>query len=167
MTTIAWRFPHMAADGRCTDSTQIISERMEKITRMSCGGLLGVAGDADARAVIDLLDRVKNGRTLPDAKAILDLNTDFVAIMALPDGTVWSVEANHPEDTDKRADACIIPIHDHYAVGTGDKYAKAAMDLGASAEKAVRVAIKNDSASGGRVTVYELRLKRQRKRATT
>lgn len=165
MTTIAWRFPFMACDSRCTTGSQITNDHFEKITRTACGGLLGIAGDADTRAVTALLDTVKTGRAVPDAKTLLDLNTDFAAILALPDGTVWLIDATHPEDTDLRASASAIPVHDTIAIGSGGKFAKAAMDMGASAERAVRVGIKNDSASGGRVQVHELVLKRRRKRS--
>lgn len=163
MTTIAWRFPFMASDGRCTDGSQIVTDKMDKIVRLSCGGLLGLAGDADQRSVVELFDRIKNGKTLPDAKAILELNTDFAGILALPDGTIWSVESEQPEDTDKRQSACVLELHDHFAVGSGGKFAKAAMDMGATAERAVRLAMKNDSASGGRVHVHELKLRRARR----
>lgn len=153
----------MASDGRCTDGTQIVTDRFEKICTLTSGALLGLAGEADLRNVIELLDRVKTGRMIPTTAALLELKADFAAILALPDGSVWSIEGDRSEDTDKRRTACAIPIHDHFAIGSGGKFAKAAMDMGASAERAVRIAIKNDSASGGRVHVLELKLSRRRR----
>jgi ATP-dependent protease HslVU (ClpYQ) peptidase subunit len=170
MTTIAYRAPFMACDGRVTVGNVIFTDRCEKIVRLTGGGLLGCAGAADTRAVQDLFDRVRTGRLMPAAKEIAALQCDFRAILALPDGTLWCVESGPDyldEDGEKHTGvwyAYVYPIHDPYfAVGSGSRFAKAAMDCGKSAEQAVRLALKNDAGSGGRVQVFELQLRRRRK----
>lgn len=170
MTTIAWRSPFMVSDGRVTWDNIIVTDRCVKISRLTGGGLMGFAGAADTDEVRELFDRVKTGRTLPTRKQILECHTDFRAILALPDGSSWCVESG-PDYTDEDGtkqknvwNAAVFPIHDDYfSVGSGSKWAKAAMDTGATAERAVRVALKNDAASGGKVQVFELQLRRRRK----
>ena len=49
----------------------------------------------------------------------------------------------------------MAPIHSkYYAIGSGGQAAMVAMNLGCSAEEAVKEAIKVDEASGGRVRVF-------------
>jgi len=44
-----------------------------------------------------------------------------------------------------------------YAIGSGAGYALTAMDMGASAKEAVKMAIKRDSNSGGRVRAFKIK----------
>jgi hypothetical protein len=63
------------------------------------------------------------------------------------DGSLWEYEG----------EAWVKQDPGYYATGSGSPYAFAAMDAGASAKDAVRIAIKRDANSGGRV--QSLRLK--------
>jgi len=63
------------------------------------------------------------------------------------DGSLWEFEG----------EVWVKQDPGYYASGSGSPYAFAAMDAGASARDAVRIAIKRDANSGGRV--QSLRLK--------
>lgn len=47
-------------------------------------------------------------------------------------------------------------IADFYALGSGESFAIGAMEMGATAEEAVRIAAKRDTATGGEITVLSL-----------
>lgn len=169
MTTIAWRFPYMASDGRVTVGTRIYTDRSEKIEVLPNGALLGIAGAFDARPIVEMFSKCRSPATFPGPKEIADQHIDFRAILAWPDGSTWCVECgpdykNSENDDVKEWYAMVYRVHDPYfAIGSGGPYAKAAMDMGASAERAVRTALKSDSASGGKLQVHELHLKRGRR----
>lgn len=51
----------------------------------------------------------------------------------------------------------VTPIHaEFYAAGSGEDFAIGAMEMGASAELAVRIAMKRDTGTGGDITVLSL-----------
>jgi ATP-dependent protease HslVU (ClpYQ) peptidase subunit len=72
---------------------------------------------------------------------------DISALHLRVDGSLWEYEG----------EAWVKQDTGYYATGSGSPYAFAAMDAGASAKDAVRIAIKRDANSGGRV--QSLRLK--------
>lgn len=147
MTTIAYRNGLMAADSACSDEDKTLSFRTQKIYRLKSGGLLGAAGDADCRQLIDLLEDIKSPSKLPSRPDIIKLFLDFDAILVLPKGKVFNVflDAPDPDQANGRWDGGLYEIPDSYfAVGSGGTLALAAMDAGASARDAVLVACKRD-----------------------
>jgi hypothetical protein len=51
---------------------------------------------------------------------------------------------------------CVSPIHTFFAIGSGQEFAIAVMDLGQSAEKGVEVASRYDIYTGGPVNTFEV-----------
>lgn len=160
----------MAADGRATIDNQVFTEKTAKITKLSSGGLFGAAGAYDTRSVCKLFDNVKTAKSLPDIKALRDCNIDFRAILVLPNGSVFLVECG-PDYIDAEGvqqkgvwQAYITEINDPYiCCGSGARWAKGALDFGANADQAVRIAMKNDVYSGGKVQVIKLETKQPKK----
>lgn len=157
MTTIAYKNGIMAADSACSDSWQILTTRSTKIYRLASGGLLGGAGDADIRSVLELFNHVKTAKQVPSKKKIIEEKTDFDAILVLPKGKIFHVWCNEPEGDNDRWNAGAMDIHEpHYAIGSGAPFANAALDAGASAREAVNVACKRDFFTRGPISVVTL-----------
>jgi hypothetical protein len=150
MTVIAYRAGLMACDSCwATNGTQNASAI--KIVRLSSGALLGQAGDNDARAIVDLLDKIKTPDKLPSRKALAETKTDFEGLIAFRTGGVWMVstgphdDAGYPATED--ADYGCWPattMGGYAAVGSGADYALSAMDAGATAKQAVEIACRRD-----------------------
>lgn len=155
MTVICYRSEIMASDGRVTEDSSIFSNKHKKIFRLKSGGLLGTAGDADDRDVVTLLDKCKG--KLPTHKQLLSLEMEMSAILAQPDGKVYVLEAGK-EEKEERWVAAIFEINEPFiAVGSGSAWAMGAMDRGATAEQAVKTAIKYNNTCGGAVQVFKLK----------
>lgn len=154
MTIIAYRKGVMASDGQVTEGNSIFTTNNQKIHRLKNGGLLGCAGDADANELITLVNR--NIGKLITHKKLQSLEFVFVAIMVDPSGDVFVLESDIDEPTQKWRSA-MFQIKDPFvAVGSGAAWAIGAMDRGATAEQAVKTAIKFDTNCGGAVQVYKL-----------
>lgn len=153
MTVVAFRSGVMASDGRMTDETSIFSNKVTKVYRLKDGSLLGLAGDAAYQDILELFN--KKGLTI---RKLANLQIDFSGIWAKQDGTVWTVEVSAPKDKDQdRWTALLFEVKESFlAIGSGAPYALGAMERGASAEQAVKVAIKYDSACGGDVQKFRL-----------
>lgn len=149
----------MAADGRATDETDIFSNKIQKIHILKDGSIIGVAGDLDIRDFITLLNKSKT--KLPSQKALMELGYDFTAILVKPDQTAWLIECGKKDHKEQSFAQMLSITHPFYAVGSGSKYAMGAMDQGASAEQAVKIAIKYDSSCGGSIQVYKLEQEEQ------
>jgi hypothetical protein len=127
-----------------------------KITRLSSGALLGQAGDNDCRAMVALLDKIKDPRKLPTKIELAATKDDFMGLLALPNnGGVWIVasgpvdEAGWPvaDSYDQREEVGIWPattMGGYAAVGSGYDHALAAMDAGATAKQAVEIACRRN-----------------------
>ncbi len=158
MTVIVYKQGTMVCDGRMTDEddSSIFTNKAQKIYRLTDGGLIGIAGDAEHRSILALFNKVK-GRKFPTYKQIISLTCDFSALMALTDDSLWFVSCGKREKNEEWHSE-IIQIQDSFAaVGSGAKYAIGALERGATAEQAVKIAIKWDSACGGATQVYKLK----------
>lgn len=154
MTVIVYKNGVLASDGRLTEENAIFTNSAQKVFRLKDGGLLGSAGDADDHELLTLLNRLKG--KLPTHKQLASLEFEFSAIWVKPDKTVYVLEANREKELEKYISA-IFPIKDSFvAVGTGSPWALGALAMGASAEQAVKVAIKFDNNCGGNVQVLKL-----------
>lgn len=139
MTTIVYRDGVMAGDGRETmqndeDSSWFkLRDDCVKVFKLKSGHLFGAAhGSEDIDRLHAAL--VKN---LPPPKLedVAGLMVDKQRKILLYEGNIWQ----HIK----------MP---YYAVGSGSIIAFAAMDMGATAIEAVKVAIKRDIWSGGKIT---------------
>jgi ATP-dependent protease HslVU (ClpYQ) peptidase subunit len=152
MTTIALKDGVMACDSKCTDEFGAFMTRTQKIYRLPNGALLGTAGDADARELMDVLGKATPKR-LPTRGELSETHCGFSGILAFQNGQVFGV---HVYMLDKGSDAewaaQIVEIEERMtAVGSGQQFAIGAMAAGRSASEAVEIACRFDSYSQGPV----------------
>jgi hypothetical protein len=148
MTTIAYRRGILASDSRVTmveqgESPHIVSDKEKKIWRLPDGRLFAASrGCEDGVRLYNLMRAAKPG-TKPSLK--LD---DINAILIDLNGTIWFYEGNIWQKVKEP----------WIAIGSGSRVgAIPAMMAGASAKDAVRIGIKCDPYSGGRIQVLKLR----------
>lgn len=139
MTTIAYKNGTLASDSRVTKGGTIIADTHRKVHRLRDGSLLAWAGSVQDSEV--MLKHLRKSLEVP-------LLNDIEALMVRPDGSVELFEGSMWVKQKKAP---------HYALGSGDVYALAAMDAGASAKRAVQIAINRDTSSGGRVQTARLK----------
>lgn len=138
MTTLAYRDGELATDSRVTAGDMIISDRRKKVHRLRDGSVVAWAGSVQQA---ELLLRAMRKNTAPPK---ID---EISALHLRADGSLWEYEGQ----------AWVKQDPGYYATGSGSPYAFAAMDAGASAKEAVRIAIKRDANSGGRVQALKLK----------
>ena len=138
MTTLAYREGVLASDSRITAAETVITNNQRKVHRLKDGRLFGYAGSVEDGH--RLLTALRRNTKPPELEAISALRID-------PDGSVWLYEGN----------VWIKQREAYYALGSGSNYALGAMDAGVSAKDAVRIGIKRDVSSGGRVQAVTLR----------
>lgn len=126
----------MCADSHWSDGTE--KGPMRKVWRIN-GALVGLAGDLAAIEITKAYLRDGAG-TVPPAGA--------TAVALLLDGAktfTWT-----------RQDG-FTPVPGRYAIGSGGKSARAALEAGASASKALAIARNIDANTSGRTRVYKLK----------
>lgn len=133
ITTIAYRGGILAGDTRVTIGDNIVTDKQRKVWKTKDGYLLGAAGK------VEDMERLR--RVVRKGVAV-DATLDISALLISPEGKVMLFEGN-TWVTQKGAK--------YYAIGSGHDVALAAMDAGADAVKAVKIAIKRDTGSGGHV----------------
>lgn len=138
MTSIAYKDGMMAGDSRVTFDNTVLPDTGRKVHRLRNGCLFGAAGSAEE---IEKLKRtVMRNEDPPKSKDVSALKVD-------PDGTIWCYEGE-----------IWSKVRTPFAaLGSGTIAALAAMYAGADAKEAVKIAIKLDTHSGGRVNVVRLR----------
>lgn len=142
MTTLAYRDGELATDGRVTAGDMIVSDKRRKVHRLRDGSIMAWSGSVQqAELLLQAMRKSSRGR-----HPKLD---DISALHLRIDGSLWEYEG----------EAWVKQDPGFYATGSGSPYAFAAMDAGASAKEAVRIAIKRDANSGGRVQSLKLRTK--------
>lgn len=157
MTTITYKDGIMASDSACSDSWQILTTRSVKIYRLGTGALFGGAGDADIRSILKMFNDVKTYKGMPTKKEIIEEKTDFDALLVLPKRKIFHVWCNEPEGEIEIWNAGIMPIEErHYAIGSGAIFAMPALDGGASARDAVKIACARDFYSRPPIITVEL-----------
>lgn len=138
MTTIAAdvKAGVMAADSDWTDGDA--RGVIRKVFRIR-GALIGFAGTLRDIESVKAWFRDGFGGAVPD--------TDVTALILRPTGiSVWTaLDGEHSEGSSQ------------FAIGTGAMCARGAMLAGATCAQAVRIAIRIDATSSGRVRVYKLR----------
>lgn len=139
MTTIAYRDSIIASESRVTEKDFIWTDKQKKIWRLDDGSLFGGAGDHEG--CILLLEAVKkNKKKMPK-----DLE-DTRGLHVWKDGSIWLFEG-----------FVWHQWHEPYvSIGSGKKYAIAAMKAGANAIEAVKIATECDVYSGGKIQALSL-----------
>lgn len=161
MTVIAYKNGIMACDGMAADiNSGNIWFKGKKIYRTKAGGLVGCSGQCDARAIVKLLNNVKNGHQMPAAKQVAEtkVESENGILVVLPNGEVWCLVNVY--DTDGHiwaADVCRITGFNGAAVaGCGGTIALAAMQSGKSAKEAVALACEMNAFCGPPIYVERL-----------
>jgi hypothetical protein len=143
MTTIVYRAGVLAGEGRETiqndehSSYYILRDDCIKVWRLKDGSLFGAAhGSEDIeRLRLALVNKV----TPPKLEDVCGLRVDPKGRMWVYEGNIWQRQYGK-----------------YYAVGSGSILAFAALDAGADAIMACKIAAKRDPYSGGKVTAVRL-----------
>lgn len=144
MTTIAFKDGIMASDS-CISGSGFYAASVQKVLRTSAGALIGWAGEADNRAVLALLDKVKTAKQLPTKQEIAACQTDFELLIAFGPNAVYVVGCD--EDNGRYTGYVNIANLGFAATGSGWALATGAMLAGKSARDAVMIACKIDNQS--------------------
>lgn len=160
MTTIAFKDGVMACDS-CFSYGNSIDTLSTKIYRLRSGALLGQAGSNDARIFIHLLDSIKKPEALPSYEVLAQMRVGFLGLLVFPSKRIFKIATmfTSPENwtEDNEEDLGVWEVeHRFTAIGTGSDFAVGAMEAGADARKAVRIACKRDMSS--RLPVHSLSL---------
>lgn len=148
MTTIAYKQGVLAGDTMVSFGGTKCPGEQRKVHRLRNGCLFGWAGLLEQAAVLRKAVEAGERDNPPKLK-------DLHALLVEPDGKVWMYEGVN-----------WFPSKQPYsAYGTGHDFALAVMAFGGSAKDAVRVAIKLDKSSGGRVQWVSFREKKDDGRA--
>jgi ATP-dependent protease HslVU (ClpYQ) peptidase subunit len=152
MTTIAYRDGILAADGRTTYGNTIFTDNNKKIHRLSDGALFALCGDVSY--VQPMLDALEDDEAeLP----IAEEGSSFTAVIVEKNGKLRLYEGRG---------GYIALDAPYYAFGSGEEYAIGAMDMGASAEEAVKVASGRDLGTGGVIQIEKPGLPQQPRKRT-
>lgn len=160
MTTIAWDTNILAADSRCMLGDTVLQYGIEKIFYPDPGKYWSVFGHKVlAYALSGNLDSVPwINETLEEDLTHHSYvsgtdNLVFHIIMVTESGHAysWYMERIQSDGID---DSGLVPIHGPFAVGSGAQFALAVMAVGFSAHKAVEIASKLDTGTGGDVEVF-------------
>mgnify|MGYP003656527582 CR=1 FL=1 len=147
MTTIVYDYKsqQIACDSRSTIGNTIIDNNAIKYKNVDeklwfCAGSKG-----DAETFIG------HYQPLTKANHFLDVDTVFLITSGNCSGSVYMAI----KDEEHVYKECIL---DHnYATGSGEQWALAALDYGATAKEAVEYAMTKDIYSGGKVHVYDIK----------
>lgn len=139
MTTIAYRSGIICCDSRATEGDTIITDRCRKYFKRN-GWRFWLAGATSqfAQFVIDCAS---------DSAKTTARDVHGFAVMG---GDVFRVDCIGGRVNFDRI------TEEYDAIGSGQAFALAAMDAGATACEAVKIAAKRDPGTGGRVRVYLL-----------
>ena len=140
MTTIAYKDGIVAADSRMTQNDIILSDSFDKIIVRE-GATFALAGQpGDYEAAIDAFLTNRKTKNLIISGVVFYL------------GDIYGIGCDEEEGFWKEKFDANTP----YASGSGKTYALTAMDMGASAKEAVKMAIKRDVYSGGKIKTAKL-----------
>lgn len=133
MTTIAYRNGILASESRLTEKSFVWTDRCKKIWRLPDGSLFGASGENDGGEL--LLRAMRDGKEkMPELSHTKGLHIKKDGSIWIFEGEIW---VEWPEE--------------FAAIGSGKRYAMAAMKAGADAPTAVRIAKEMDVYSGGEV----------------
>jgi ATP-dependent protease HslVU (ClpYQ) peptidase subunit len=142
VTTIAYRDGVLAGDTQVSsnDGHTVIGHQ-KKVHKLEDGSLFGFAGSVEQAEVLR--------RSFADNTAV-DLLDDLNALIITPDHKVYLFEGR----------IWVKQPKGYCALGSGETVALAAMDAGADAITAVKIGIKRDTCTGGKVFSVKLKGKK-------
>lgn len=144
MTTIAFDGKSMVGDGRVTSSSLIITDSHCKVHDLG-DQFVGIAGDF-VRAEMWLAEYSEG--ILPEVhEEKADADDGFIILLIEKDGGDAALSYNGGP---------LLHVDPPVAIGTGAEVATGAMLAGKSAKDAVKIAIKKDAASGGKLVELKL-----------
>lgn len=135
MTTVVYKDGILASDSRCTQNDTVVGN-VTKIHKIDNNTIIGFCGRT-AQA-FKFIEWYKSGRKKEDA--LSDDDSDFVALVIV-DGVVYRYDGYNPQ----------LIKHKFHAIGSGFNIALGAMEAGASAIEAIKIAKKYDIYTGGKV----------------
>ena len=141
MTTIAFDYESkkVSYDSRVTQDDKIITDSCVKMYKRD-GLVLFAAGEmGQCDAIIDAY-----------ILGVSDAVNSFEAII-IDHGKAYKF-AKYDKDSFEKYE-----LKFSHAIGSGEEHAITAMDLGCSAKKAVKYAMKRDSCTGGRIRTFSLK----------
>lgn len=138
MTTVVFRDGVLASDSRVTVNDMVSTDKQTKVHRLRDGRLYGWAGSVEDAERLRI--SLRKGEAPPRLDNISALLIDGDGVIHLYEGNIWIEQKGEP----------------YYAVGSGAPYALGAMDAGADAIAAAKIAIKRDVNSGGKVRSVKL-----------
>lgn len=138
MTTIAYKDGIIAYDSRMTCGSTVFSDNGEKKAEDGSGLVIVFSGPS---FLIDEMISIWNGAetNCSDFNAIAFSEGCFYLVCPGENGTITKTR---------------IPEGDHFAIGSGSDHAITAMDMGASAKEAVKIAAKRDVYTGGKIKTW-------------
>ena len=140
MTTIAYKDGVIAYDGRQVRSDRIVSDNAQKCQVVDGVSFFLSGAVCDEKALIAAYFGAPSPRPVECSGYVVDGGK--LMMIGHDDATgIWKQDID-PSSPD--------------AIGSGTPYALAAMDMGASAEEAVRAAMKRDIYTGGMVRVVTI-----------
>ncbi|KQQ60141.1 proteasome subunit beta [Pseudomonas sp. Leaf127] len=142
MTTIAYKDGVIAYDNRQTRGDRIVSDSCSKCEKVNDVLFFLSGAVCDEKALIAAYFGTPSPAPVECSGYVVDAGKLMMVGHANKTG-IWKQELD-PANPD--------------AIGSGAAYAMAAMDMGASAEDAVRAAMKRDIYTGGKVRTLELSL---------
>lgn len=141
MTTIAYRDGVLAADTLATWGKVKVDQKCQKLWKLRDGSLVGGSGAYNqVCTAVEILKTILDKREQKDLPAFKLKDADLLFVSANGGGVF--LFARGWED---------ISHLPYFAIGHGRDFALAAMDAGASATEAVKIAIDRDVYTGGRV----------------
>ena len=144
MTTIAYRNGIMASDSMASEEDYLQKVDCQKIWKIK-DTLIGTAKGSYAGLVF--IEWFK-GKVPKDKMDWLDQGDDFETLVVDTKGTILTYNRYLVPDRHGQKE--------FWAIGSGAKCAMVAMECGKTAEQAVRLAIKYDLYSGGRIQTMRL-----------
>lgn len=155
MTTIAVKDGIMVGDGRCSLGSTVIKDDMVKVFWIN-NHLMGGAGRARSISTFAQWLQKHTDYTIVNQEVgdlvdlippVLQDDEEFTALVLTPDKQVLMYDGNVALNLGQDVPA---------SIGSGSVFAIAAMDAGAPAEEAVKIAMKRDVYSGGEISVVQL-----------
>ena len=146
MTTIAYKDGVIAYDSRVSADTLIISDTANK--RVHVNGV-----DFFFVGAVHGQERLLKSYFLKDYTPSKSPNC---AAMVVDEGELFIVQVNKEKGMFRTPLDPSIP----HAMGSGEDHALTAMDMGASAAEAVKMAAKRDMCTGGKVRTFKCKLER-------
>lgn len=143
MTTIALNSSHIAADGRSCFGSQIQTEERIKL-HLSGPYIYAVAGKgAVTNALIAWHQAGADPARVPPGNFDWDL-----LVVSIEDRFIYQSTCPYPRS---------LEPDEPFAMGSGDDFALAALDLGKTPAEAVAAAAKRDIYTGGRILSWDIR----------